>query len=524
MDINDIIEKIKRNWKRILLIGIASYLGLTILSMVIGYSFIKDRKKKIENHEDKIGREFKSRKEDFRENFTKSWNEKVDKLNKGLLKSEKSQNKTGLDGLKSSQETAKKMLSNSGLFSWPERPESEKIQLEQEIKESAELIALDEAAFKKKWFSQKDTETLEQFVRRQDEGAIDWQLSQLDYYAWMMKDMTDEYKLEDWKESLDETKEYLAYLHQKFEEKYGEPYDGAAFREACVVLQEQARQESQAFLDDLAASQAAGAQKKELRTLMQLKNSVVCEEKTSKSFGEKNPYTRIRHLHELLGLYSEFNFAKATFEDKWGIEVDELLKKCKEKYDAEDSNSPSYTGNIKWGFIPDDYLAKVKELENLLPKMEKDFDAKVIEDLKGRIPIEEADLNKLQDKMNKERQLVYPENIKWDEEKEKREKLKLRPSILALETASQKKWAPQREDETLEQFERRQQEGNIQFLTALIERRDLDGFKRTCKWEEPFRLPKNLSAKGVLSQEEEDFFKRYGEPCPQSHIPEAAAI
>lgn len=519
MDINGIIEKIKRNWKRILIIGVASYLGLTILSMVIGYSFIKDRKKKIENHEDTIGREFKSRKEDFRENFTKSWNEKVDRLEKGFKKSEKSQNKVGLDGLKNSLASSKRRLKE-----WPERPESEKIQLEQGIKERAELIALDEAAFKKKWFSQKDTETLEQVARRQDEGAIDWQLSQLDYYAWMMKDMTDEYKLEDWKESLNQSKEHLENLHQKFEEKYGEPYDGAAFREACVVLQEQARQESQAFLDDLAASQAAEAQKKELRTLMQLKNSVVFEEKTSKSFGDKTPYTRIRHLHKLLDLYSEFNVAKATFEEKWGIESDELLKKCKEKYDAEDSNSPSYTGNIKWGFIPDDYLAKVKELENLLPKMEKDFDAKVIEDLKERIPIEEADLNKLQEKMDKERQLVYPENIKWDEEKEKREKLKLRPSILSLETASQKKWKPQREDETLEQFERRKQEGNIQFLTALIERRDLDGFKRECKWEDDFRLPKNLSAKGVLSQAEEDFFKRYGEPCPQSHIPEAAAI
>ena len=498
------IKKIKRHWKRILLIGAVAYVAVAIISTAVGAAFIKGRIDKMEKCEDEIGKAFVERKADFQERFNKNWNVKRDSLIEGFKRTEKHSDKHGLDGLKGAQEIAQKMLSNSGLFSWEERPEPEKIKLEQEIAELEHYIASGEAAFKKKWFSQRDNETLEQFERRQDEGGIDWQVEYIARCEWRMKDLTDEFELDERKQNLVRKNQVLTYLQEKFQEKYGEPYDGTEFRESCVVLQEKARQETQDFLASVASKQAAKAQKAELFPMMNAKDAVVRAEKEQCRFSEKS-YLSLRHLHKQLGLYTEYNGLVADFEGKWGIKAEEPLKELKAESEEKSLSRSSF---VDWGFLPVDYLAKEKELEALLPKLELDFDTQYLESLRERIPIEEAELNKWQKKEKAQLYLVWDDSIKRDKEKERLEKLHLRPSLLSLEEAFEKKWTPKTEEETLEQFERRQAEGNIQFLASLIERFELDGLNGNT----------HRTAQEVLSQAEESFFGQYGEGCPQANI------
>jgi hypothetical protein len=90
---------------------------------------------------------------------------------------------------------------------------------------------------------------------------------------------------------------------------------------------------------------------------------------------------------------------------------------------------------------------------------------------------------------------------------------------LALEEAFEKKWTPKTEEETIERFERRQSEGNIQFLSALIERLELNcyEFRRDLSRNRRDGDTKR-AAQEVFSQAEESFFGQYGEVCRQANI------
>lgn len=233
MERNEFLEKCKRNWKKILIIGAASYLALTFISTAVGTAFISDKAKKIDNCEDEIGQEFQARKADFYDRYYDNWEKGLDKMSKGFVESEKRSDKFGLDGLKGAQETTQKMLNNEGLFAWKERPESDKIKLQQELKERAYLITTGEAAFKKKWFSQRDDESHEEYERRCDEGKIDWQLHEVDYYAWILKDTTDEFKYDERKQTLNKEKERFQNMKESFLAKYGEEYPRKSSLSLC---------------------------------------------------------------------------------------------------------------------------------------------------------------------------------------------------------------------------------------------------------------------------------------------------
>lgn len=219
MERNDFLEKIKRNWKKILIVGAASYIALTFISTAVGAAFITKRGKQIENCEDKIGREFQDRKADFYERYYDNWDKGLKKMEEGFAESEKRSDKFGLDGLKGSIDIAK-----SRLKEWPERPEESRLKIEKIIAETTELVTSGEAAFKKKWFSQSDDESLEEYERRCDEGKIDWQLYGVDYYVWILRDTTDEFKYDERKQTLKKEKEQLHRLQEKFLAKYGEEY------------------------------------------------------------------------------------------------------------------------------------------------------------------------------------------------------------------------------------------------------------------------------------------------------------
>ena len=104
------IKKIKRNWKRILMIGAGAYVAIAIISTAVGAAFIKGRMDKMENCEDEIGKAFVERKSEFRERFNKNWEDGLDRLSEGFKRTEKHSDKHGLDGLKGAQKTARKML------------------------------------------------------------------------------------------------------------------------------------------------------------------------------------------------------------------------------------------------------------------------------------------------------------------------------------------------------------------------------------------------------------------------------
>lgn len=169
MERNDFLEKIKKNWKKILIIGGISYVALTLISTAVGAAFITKRGKQIENCEDEIGREFQARKSEFQESFNKNWNNGIDKLVKGFDESQKKREQQALKLGESLLEDAKRRLKGN---IWKIAP-ALKVELEKEIAQLEKDTRIEQAAFKRKWFSQCDSETTEQYERRKAEGSID---------------------------------------------------------------------------------------------------------------------------------------------------------------------------------------------------------------------------------------------------------------------------------------------------------------------------------------------------------------
>jgi DNA repair exonuclease SbcCD ATPase subunit len=183
--------------------------------------------------------------------------------------------------------------------------------------------------------------------------------------------------------------------------------------------------------------------------------------------------------------------------------------------------------STEWGFLPVDYLAKEKELEELLPKVELEFDRQFITGLRERISDHENEIQKLQkdyedlnrDWGNHDRKVRLQNET--EAAKSDFKNLEIDASILSLEEAFEKKWSPQTEEETIEQFERRLFEGNIQFLAAIIERFEMESRgswalkvaqKRGLGIEETMQ-----AAQRVHSQAAKSFFVKYGEVCPQAN-------
>jgi len=93
---------------------------------------------------------------------------------------------------------------------------------------------------------------------------------------------------------------------------------------------------------------------------------------------------------------------------------------------------------------------------------------------------------------------------------EEAELQKIETFLSSMERAFAKKWDSQKENETLDQLEKRKAEGNIQFLSLLTEHFEREEKKMLCKmdrWEEKNR------AKQLLSQSQKDFFGTYGTHC-----------
>ena len=511
MERNDFLEKIKRNWKKILIIGAASYIALALITTAVGVaSFITKRGKQIENCEDEIGREFQSRKTDFLERYYDNWEKGLDKMSKGFAESEKKWNKHGLDNLKEAQETTQKMLNNEGLFNWKDRPESDKLKLQQELKERAQLIASKEAAFKRKWFSQHNDESLEEYERRCDEGRIDWELCNLDYYAMMIKDMTDEFDLEDWKEYKERSLTELQRLQDNFQKKYGEPYEGEEFKKLCTVLQDQAKKETQEFLASVAAAESATEKKDELVALMHKRDKLVEKERQTQKYPQKKPLLRIQELQNMITLYTEYSDAVAAFEAQWGMEAEAPLKELKAELDSEKDS----WRKVDWGDSLGNVFAKVEDLKTNIPKIEKEFEVQVIVGVEKRLIEHEHEIRKKQEEIkrlsnsfgNHDRWLTLGKEVEIEEA----ELQKIETFLSSMERAFAKKWDSQKENETLDQFEKRKAEGNIQFLSLLTEHFEREEKKMLCKmdrWEEKNR------AKQLLSQSQKDFFGTYGTHC-----------
>ena len=240
------IEKVKRNWKRILFIGGGAYVAIAILSTVVGGVLIKGRMDKMENCEDKIGKAFIERKTEFRERFDKNWNAKLDRLSEGFARSQKASDKHQIKGMKGSLEDNKKYIKD--LIREGNNQDRVK-RLESQLPKRMEHIEIIQAAFDKKWTPQSEDETLNQFERRRDEGKIDWLAIQLsrrvDSLEWYPN------QREEALENIEIQKDLLHKEQAKFQEKYSEPYQGIELKDLCSVLQEQSRKNPQAFLEDL---------------------------------------------------------------------------------------------------------------------------------------------------------------------------------------------------------------------------------------------------------------------------------
>ena len=483
-----LIEKIKRNWKRILIIGVSAYVAFTILSMAIGVVFFTKIKRQVEHEKEAMGQEFQTRKEDFHERFNKNWNEKLDKLAKSLAESEKRRNKYSLDLEKSRIKRTKENL--NGEYYKPS--ELRKKELQKELLEQSQDFAISEAAYKKKWFSQREDETIEQCERRRDEGEIDWKREFIKRAERRREGITDEIEWEIKKEEIDKYREDLQVLQNSFQEKYGELYEDIEFQKLCSVLKKQAQKELQDFLDGIAAKESEKNRKEDLVYLMKTRNEVVREEKDAQRKRE-NTYPRLWHLQKVLDLYGEYNALKAEFKKKWGMAADEPLEKLKaERIKEREALLP-----IEWEYGAD-YLKKATDLKKCLPEMEKDLNTKSIEDLKQRISKEEENFKKWQERGRKD---------SWmDKEEARLEKLQFQPSLTALEGAFEKKWTPQKIDETKEAYQRRVDEGEIQFFTALVEREKID--RPIERIGQRYNLP---LYKSHLEKVKEEFLKKYGE-------------
>ena len=225
---------------------------------------------------------------------------------------------------------------------------------------------------------------------------------------------------------------------------------------------------------------------------MKTRNEVVREEKDAQRKRE-NTYPRLWHLQKVLDLYGEYNALKAEFKKKWGMAADEPLEKLKaERIKEREALLP-----IEWEYGAD-YLKKAADLKKCLPEMEKDLNTKSIEDLKKRISKEEENFKKWKERGRKD---------PWMEEEEARlEKLQFQPSLTALEGAFEKKWTPQKIDETKEAYQRRVDEGEIQFFTALVKREKID--RPIERLGQSYNLP---IYKSHLEKLKEEFLEKYGE-------------
>ncbi|WP_316355514.1 hypothetical protein [Candidatus Neptunichlamydia sp. REUL1] len=240
------IEKVKRNWKRILFIGGGAYVAIAILSTVVGGVLIKGRMDKMENCEDEIGKAFIERKAEFRERFDKNWNAKLDRLSEGFARSQKASDKHQIKGMKGSLEDNKKYIKD--LIREGNNQDRVK-RLESQLPKRMEHIEIIQAAFDKKWTPQAEDETLNQFERRRDEGKIDWLVIQLSRRVDSLEWYPDQ--RESALENIERQKDLLHKEQAKFQEKYSEPYRGTELKDLCFALQEQSRKDPQAFLENL---------------------------------------------------------------------------------------------------------------------------------------------------------------------------------------------------------------------------------------------------------------------------------
>ncbi|MGE0198738.1 MAG: hypothetical protein AB7H48_03395 [Parachlamydiales bacterium] len=495
MDLDKLIEKLKRNWKRILIIGVSAYVGFTILSMAIGVVFFTKIKRQVEHEKEDIGQEFQNRKEDFHERFNKNWNEKLNKLAKSFAESEKRANQSGLDGLKNVQKSIKEDLNGKST----KTSETKKIRLQKDLFQLSKEIVIAETAFKKKWFSQIENETNEQYERRRDEGAIDWRKQNIKRCERQMEDINDEMQLEEDKLNLEKHRKDLQYLQNSFQEKYGEPYEDIEFQKLCAVLKEQAQKEVQDFLDDIAAKESEKERNEELVYLTKTRNEVVREEKDAQRERE-NTYPRLWHLQKVLVKYGKYNDLKAKFEKKWGMAADEPLEKLK----ADWKDGLSFN-SVNWENGSGDYLQKATDLKELLPEMERALNLNSIVEMRQRLSKKEGNFKKWKERGRKD---------SWMDETEARlEKLQFRPSIAALEAAYKKKWSPRKANETEEEYQRRVDEGEIQFFTTLVEREKID--RTTERLGQNYNLPIYNSQ---LEKLKEEFLEKYGEECPKLEI------
>jgi hypothetical protein len=506
MEKNDFLEKIKKNWKKILIIGGISYVALTLISTAVGAAFITKRGKQIENCEDEIGREFQARKSEFQERFNKNWNDGIDKLVKGFDESQKKREQHALKLGESLLEDAKRRLKGN---IWKIAP-ALKVELEKEIAQLEKDTRIEQAAFKRKWFSQCDSETTEQYERRKAEGSIDWQSLLVKRREERLEEITNELDFEEKKESLVLEKNYLQSLQDNFQKKYGEPYQGKEFKKLCTILQDQAKKETQEFLASVAEAEAVASKKDELVTLMHKRDKLVEKERRTQKYLQKKPLLRIQELQNMITLYTEYSDAVAAFEAKWGMEAEAPLKELKAELDSE--KDP--WRKVDWGDSLGNVLAKVEDLKTNIPKIEKEFEAQVIVGVKKRLTEHENEIRKKQEEIkrlsnsfgNHDRWLTLGKEVEIEEA----ELQKIETFLSSMERAFAKKWDSQKENETLDQLEKRKAEGNIQFLSLLTEHFEREEKKMLCKmdrWEEKNR------AKQLLSQSQKDFFGTYGTHC-----------
>ena len=219
MERNEFLEKIKRNWKKILIIGVASYVLIAFISTAVGAALITKRGNQIKKCEDRIGREFQARKADFLERYYDNWDKGLQKMSEGFARTQKISDRDQINGLKSAIERQEKKIES--LREKHEKSE-ELARLERQQEGDRKNLAILQAAFDKSWTPQKESESTEQYQRRHDEARVDWwaiQLSRrIEDLEWYPEDK------EEILEHIEEKKETFQTAQFLFLEKYGEEY------------------------------------------------------------------------------------------------------------------------------------------------------------------------------------------------------------------------------------------------------------------------------------------------------------
>lgn len=228
MERNEFLEKCKRNWKKILIIGAASYLALTFISTSVGAAFISDKAKKIDNCEDEIGQEFQARKADFYDRYYDNWEKALQKMEEGFARTHKLSDRNQIKGMKSvivdTEEEIKALRNNPN-------KQNRFQKLESQLPKRKEHIEIMQAAFDKKWTPQKENESLEEYERRYDEAEVDWYAIQLsrsiDSLEWYPE------QREEILEDIEEEREDLLKIQEEFLAKYGEEYPQKSSLSLC---------------------------------------------------------------------------------------------------------------------------------------------------------------------------------------------------------------------------------------------------------------------------------------------------